>query len=91
MMATTCGGVVEGPAPQPVCEVMGIVRRQPGAPRDPCSRSALLSGYALLGALSLAGPLSRLPDDRIKQLGPLVAHTAEELTKRLGGRWPHGR
>jgi len=44
-----------------------------------------------LGALSLAGPLSRLPDDRIKQLGPLVAHTAEELTRRLGGRQPHGR
>ncbi len=44
-----------------------------------------------LGALSLAGPLSRLPDDRIKQLGPLVAHTAEELTRRLGGHSPHGR
>src|SRR5437762_6775179 len=42
-----------------------------------------------LGAISLAGPSSRLPDSRIKQLGPLVAHTAEELTKRLGGRWPH--
>jgi IclR family acetate operon transcriptional repressor len=42
-----------------------------------------------LGAISLAGPSSRLPDARIKQLGPLVAHTAEELTKRLGGRWPH--
>jgi IclR family acetate operon transcriptional repressor len=44
-----------------------------------------------LGAISLAGPSSRLPDDRIKQLGPLVAHTAEELTRRLGGKWPHGR
>ena len=44
-----------------------------------------------LGALSLAGPSSRLPDERIKQLGPLVAHTAEELTHRLGGKWPHGR
>ncbi|HEY2818839.1 MAG TPA: IclR family transcriptional regulator C-terminal domain-containing protein [Casimicrobiaceae bacterium] len=42
-----------------------------------------------LGAISLAGPSSRLPDARIKQLGPVVAHTAEELTKRLGGRWPH--
>jgi len=42
-----------------------------------------------LGAISLAGPSSRLPDARIKQLGPLVAHTAEELTRRLGGRWPH--
>ena len=42
-----------------------------------------------LGAISLAGPSSRLPDARIKQLGPIVAHTAEELTRRLGGRWPH--
>jgi IclR family acetate operon transcriptional repressor len=45
----------------------------------------------VLGAISVAGPSSRLPDERIKQLGPLVAHTAEELTHRLGGRWPHGR
>jgi IclR family acetate operon transcriptional repressor len=42
-----------------------------------------------LGAISLAGPLSRLPDGRIKQLGPLVSHIAEEITHRLGGRWPH--
>ncbi|MFO1324073.1 MAG: IclR family transcriptional regulator C-terminal domain-containing protein [Burkholderiales bacterium] len=45
----------------------------------------------VLGAISLAGPSSRLPDERIKQMGPLVAHIAEELTHRLGGRWPHGR
>jgi IclR family acetate operon transcriptional repressor len=44
-----------------------------------------------LGAISLAGPSSRLPDERIRQLGPLVAHAAEELTHRLGGKWPHGR
>ena len=42
-----------------------------------------------LGAISLAGPASRLPDDRIKHLGPLVSHIAEEITRRLGGRWPH--
>ncbi len=42
-----------------------------------------------LGAISLAGPSSRLPDARIKQLGPLVSHIAEEITRRLGGRWPH--
>jgi IclR family acetate operon transcriptional repressor len=45
----------------------------------------------VLGAISVAGPSSRLPDERIKQLGPLVAHIAEDLTHRLGGRWPHGR
>jgi IclR family acetate operon transcriptional repressor len=42
----------------------------------------------VLGAISLAGPSSRLPDERIKQLGSLVAHTAEELTQHLGGKWP---
>ncbi len=42
-----------------------------------------------LGAISLAGPSSRLSDERIRQLGPIVAHTAEELTKKLGGKWPH--
>jgi IclR family transcriptional regulator, acetate operon repressor len=44
-----------------------------------------------LGAISLAGPSSRLPDARIKQLGPLVSRIAEEITGRLGGRWPHPR
>jgi IclR family acetate operon transcriptional repressor len=42
-----------------------------------------------LCAISLAGPATRLPDERIRQLGPIVAHTAEELTHKLGGRWPH--
>ena len=44
-----------------------------------------------LGAISLAGPSSRLPDARIRQLGPLVSDIAEEITGRLGGRWPHPR
>lgn len=42
-----------------------------------------------IGAISLAGPSSRLSDERIRQLGPAVARTAEELTRTLGGRWPH--
>jgi IclR family acetate operon transcriptional repressor len=42
-----------------------------------------------LGAISIAGPSARLPDARIKHLGPLVAHIAEEVTRKLGGRWPH--
>ena len=42
-----------------------------------------------LGAISIAGPSSRLGDERIKHLGPVVAHVAEELTRHLGGRWPH--
>jgi IclR family transcriptional regulator, acetate operon repressor len=42
-----------------------------------------------LGAISVAGPSSRLPDERIRQLGPIVAHIAQELTGKIGGRWPH--
>ena len=42
-----------------------------------------------LGAISIAGPSSRLADERIRQLGPIVAHVAEELTHQVGGRWPH--
>lgn len=42
-----------------------------------------------LGAISIAGPSARLPDERIRLLGPLVARIAEEITRKLGGRWPH--
>ena len=57
-----------------------------------CVAAPIYNEHAeVLGAISLAGPSSRLPDERIKQLGPLVAHTAEELTHRLGGRLPPGR
>ena len=42
-----------------------------------------------MGAISLAGPLSRLTDERIRALGPLVARTAAEITGRMGGKWPH--
>src|SRR5512144_3199798 len=57
-----------------------------------CVAAPIYNEHAeVLGAISLAGPSSRLPDERIKQLGPLVAHTAEELTHRLGGKWQHGR
>jgi IclR family acetate operon transcriptional repressor len=55
-----------------------------------CVASPIYDEHAeSLGAISLAGPVSRLPDARIKQLGPIVAHIAEDITRRVGGRWPH--
>ena len=55
-----------------------------------CVASAIYDEHGEgLGAISLAGPVSRLADARIKQLGPVVAHIAEDITNRLGGRWPH--
>ncbi|TAG05514.1 MAG: winged helix-turn-helix transcriptional regulator [Betaproteobacteria bacterium] len=41
-----------------------------------------------LGAISLAGPIARLTDERILKLGPLVAHTARDITEKLGGVIP---
>src|SRR4029077_8600365 len=53
-----------------------------------CVAAPIYNEHAeVLGAISLAGPSSRLPDERIKHLGSLVAHIAEDLTHRLGGRW----
>lgn len=55
-----------------------------------CVAAAVYDEYCEpLGAISLAGPLSRLTDERIRALGPLVARTAAEITTRMGGKWPH--
>ena len=55
-----------------------------------CVASPIYDEHAeVLGAISIAGPVSRLPDARIRQLGPVVAHVAEEITQKVGGRWPH--
>jgi len=55
-----------------------------------CVAATIYDEYAEpLGAISIAGPVSRLTDERILQLGPVVAHVAEDITRKLGGKWPH--
>src|SRR5499433_993034 len=55
-----------------------------------CVGAAIYDEHAEpLGAISIAGPSSRMADERIRHLGPVVAHVAEELTRHLGGQWPH--
>jgi IclR family transcriptional regulator, acetate operon repressor len=55
-----------------------------------CVGAAIYDEHAEpLGAISIAGPSTRLADERVRQLGPIVAHIAEELTRHLGGHWPH--
>ena len=52
-----------------------------------CVASPIYDEHAdVLGAISLAGPVSRLPDSRIKLLGPVVAHVAEGLAQESLGR-----
>ena len=55
-----------------------------------CVAATIYDEYAEpLGAISVAGPVSRLTDERILRLGPVVAHCAEDITRKLGGKWPH--
>jgi IclR family transcriptional regulator, acetate operon repressor len=84
-------------APETMWAALKVIRQrgysfddEEHAPGTRCVAATIYDEYAEpLGAISLTGPSSRLPDERIRQLGPIVAHTAEELTKKLGGRWPH--
>ena len=41
-----------------------------------------------IAAISLSGPRSRIPDERLPELGSLVMNTAKEITNRLGGQVP---
>lgn len=41
-----------------------------------------------LAAISVSGPVARIPEARLLELGELVRDTAAEITARLGGRVP---
>jgi IclR family transcriptional regulator, acetate operon repressor len=41
-----------------------------------------------LAAISVSGPVARIPEDRLPELGAMVRDTAAEITLRLGGRVP---
>ena len=41
-----------------------------------------------LAAISVSGPVARIPEARLLELGALVRDTAAEITSRLGGRVP---
>ncbi len=46
---------------------------------------------AAVAALSLSGPMARIPDERIPLLGQLVRQKADAITTQLGGRLPPWR
>jgi IclR family acetate operon transcriptional repressor len=41
-----------------------------------------------IAAISVSGPVARIPETRLPELGELVRETAAEITARLGGRVP---
>lgn len=54
-----------------------------------CAAAAVLDEHgAPLAAISVSGPIARLPDERIVALGALVARSAALITAEIGGRAP---
>lgn len=43
-----------------------------------------------LAAISVSGPMARIPEARLNELGQLVREAADEITALLGGRRPDG-
>jgi IclR family acetate operon transcriptional repressor len=41
-----------------------------------------------IGAISISGPLVRITDERLSELGPMVKKAAAEITERVGGILP---
>jgi IclR family acetate operon transcriptional repressor len=41
-----------------------------------------------LTAISVSGPMARIPETRLMELGGLVQDTAAEITAQLGGQVP---
>jgi IclR family acetate operon transcriptional repressor len=59
------------------------------APGTRCVAATIFDEHAEpLGAISLAGPASRLPTSASGNSARGRAY-AEELTRKVGGRWPH--
>ena len=41
--------------------------------------------HEAFAAISISGPISRITDDRVTELGALVIHAAKEITQSYGG------
>ncbi|MGH7015003.1 MAG: IclR family transcriptional regulator [Stellaceae bacterium] len=54
-----------------------------------CVGAAVYNEHAeVLGAISVSGPVVRMTEERIGELGPMVRRTAADITARIGGKLP---
>jgi len=54
-----------------------------------CVGSAIYNEHGeVVGAISISGPMVRVTDERLGELGPMVKRAAAEVTERIGGRTP---
>lgn len=80
----------------PLRQALGLIRQTGFAVDDEehavglrCLAATLHDQYAEpLGAISISGPLARLPQERLPSLGTQVIEAAAAITAALGGRLP---
>lgn len=54
-----------------------------------CVGAAIYNEHGeVIGAMSISGPVVRMTDERLGELGPMVRRGAAEVTDRIGGRTP---
>lgn len=54
-----------------------------------CVGAAVYNEYGeVMGAISVSGPLVRVTDERLGELGPMVKRAAAEITEGIGGKIP---
>jgi IclR family acetate operon transcriptional repressor len=54
-----------------------------------CVGSAIYNEHGeVIGGVSISGPVVRVTEERLGELGPMVKRAAAEITERVGGRIP---
>jgi IclR family acetate operon transcriptional repressor len=54
-----------------------------------CVGAAVYNEYGeVMGAISVSGPMVRMTDERLGELGPMVKRAAAEITEGIGGKIP---
>jgi IclR family acetate operon transcriptional repressor len=54
-----------------------------------CVGAAVFNEYGeVMGGISISGPMVRMSDERLGELGPLVKRAAAEVTEAIGGKFP---
>jgi IclR family acetate operon transcriptional repressor len=54
-----------------------------------CVGAAVFNEYGeVMGGISISGPMVRMSDERLGELGPMVRRAAAEITEGIGGKLP---
>lgn len=55
----------------------------------PCIGAAIYNEFSeVMGAVSLSGPVVRMTDERLGELGRMIRRAAAEITEGIGGKTP---